>query len=83
MTSNEPPRDDGLNEVIFRTERVVVTYRLARLFALWWLSIGVLGGCFWIILDPHTTGMIDTVASGLMVTIVTAWITTVATGHTR
>lgn len=78
----DPLHEESINEVILIVGGLRVTFRLARLFCLFWLSIGVLCGCFWIILDPSTTGQIDTVASSLVVTIVTAWITATATsGH--
>lgn len=85
MADKPPPDPDeeGLNDVIFQAGGLRVTFRFARLVALWWLSTLVLGGCFWVILDPHTGVQIDTAATSLSVTIVTAWITTIATSHSR
>lgn len=79
-TPTESPEDNSLHDVIFQTTHLRVTFRFARLVALWWLSTLTLGACFWIVLDPKTGVQIDTAATQLAVTIVTAWITAVATG---
>lgn len=73
------PEDDP---VILEWRGLRVTFRLARLWCLFMLSVGTLTGCFWIILAP-TNAQAEQVASNIAVAVVTAWITVMTSQTSR